>query len=1607
MAKKLNTKVAVIGIVLLAMIIMLPVAYFVAIKIRRDPDRALAKAQTYIQAGDYENAETELSRACGGYGKDDEYKIERLFEFAEFHLTQNEYHKPEWNKALGCWNKVVSIDTENIPARLKILDFFYQGANAGSVSLWKKVHEQTSELLEAMSISGQTPDEFVLTAHAKALLTIAQRGATTNRKELLDESVEILNGLIETNPANEEYYQLLSNASLVQGDLDRLSGVMDATQKAEAKALEWLEQGITASEDQATATANLLMFKIQTGMGDPNLIQNIREEIAERSKQIEPNGKLLSVKAFAYENPGGMSVKAEVNQAIDAIQQSHDLEPENAEYAIRLVRLLYRKGSSFNDPDAILDAIEMAKAALLMPTTQDVPGPLRGQQMHYRNLLNTFLANVYLEKAFAAEKTDDSSKDEWIAKAEERIEEIVSYYASAEDNPVVQKFQGMVLLAKGERDKGQALMYKAYEQSKALDEEGRLSRIDPELCVTLAGLMKETGQIGLEKEFLEKAIFNQNRISLQKPSIILQYADLMGRVRSWGTTAKLVNDYQQQYGPNEESVSLQIKAAMGIWQAALIQANREMAAEQFAAAENAQKMAAEQLAIAENTIAGTPSPQHELFTLDLLNTRIAHAARSIEQAASKNETPDDATIGELTSLREKRNALLNKTLQSWADSLTSQTVSLVCYDLLREGRTSEAVDFIDRYLGAHPDAYGLQVLRLRANEKKPLEVPTERLIELQKEVFNGIPDSKKRAMAMSQFYRSQNKFEDAQGVLDTYMQDGEIDGEVLNERFEVAIVSKDVEKAESLLQAIRAENADGYQGVLSIAQVDLLKEDYASAILQLDRCLKEKPLSSVPYFLKSKVYLQEGKTEDAVENARTASSRALTNPLYARNLVSVLFARNTTLGSKVTPEQEAEAERSVRLARALDPTNVSLQSLEAQIMSDRSPDQALLIRQQLLDRNPTVANALMLGNMAMRMARAEFNDAKKTGLIELAGKAYQKALEIDPDNEGAKQSMADYNTLIGKENPEGILGGDKNLLWKYYLRSGQYEQAREILETLYAGNPSDPLVLRGLILTESGVGNRQKIKVYLDALSVLDDPEKETELWILQKYLDSGYPDEAARLLASFKERYPEERTALLIEAWTEMGQGRLEEALSLTNRYLEKDTQNPGAWRLRGRLYRLMNQPANAIKDLQQSKSIQPDPMVRLELASVYNETNQIQAAIGELKQGIDSPQAPVQLRLMLESIYQKNNNQRELENFYLSTLAKFPESTFWMYRAALHYLNQTNYKQAQAILESLWTTGLEQNRPDAMVLNSYLDSLYQDKQYDKALALASSLVDQPLAPMAYAWMGQIQDVLGQKEIAIESFDKALEKAGVNDTIQGFILTKMTDSVGRGAVVQWYENQLSQDSQSLSGHLMAFRLAQEEGAYNKAIEHIDVCLDIIGDNSPAWIGYALKKANTLISAYTKTADTDYLNQSIALFENILVLQPENPSLLNNMAYLLADNNQQFERALGYSRKAHQRDPGNAVFLDTYAYIQCKLGDFAAAEQNLIRAIQIYDVSKTTIPWDLYKHLGMAQEGLQKTAQAIESYQKALNAVDESGKGQAIPEKEKQQMQTIVNRLSQ
>jgi len=262
---------------------------------------------------------------------------------------------------------------------------------------------------------------------------------------------------------------------------------------------------------------------------------------------------------------------------------------------------------------------------------------------------------------------------------------------------------------------------------------------------------------------------------------------------------------------------------------------------------------------------------------------------------------------------------------------------------------------------------------------------------------------------------------------------------------------------------------------------------------------------------------------------------------------------------------------------------------------------------------------------------------------------------------------------------------------------------------------------------------------------------------------------------------------------------------------------------------------------------------------------------------------------------------------------------------------------------------------------------------------------------------MAQSQFKQGQKDKAESLFFTALDKSGGIDMFQEMVLSMMLKTVGQESAVRWAQK----NPDSIASLLLSYRLALVNEAYNRGIELVDKCLVGVDSTTPEWSDLALKKANLLVQAYAKTSDKTYMTRAIDLFGKILERYPENPSLLNNLAYMLAANDQQIEQALQYARRAFQKEPGNPVYLDTYAFVQYKAGQTEKAQQNLLRAVQLYEVNRQPVPWDTYNHLGLVQEKIGDTVKAIDAYRKAMEAMPKAS------EKDRKELQERIDKLTQ
>lgn len=365
----------------------------------------------------------------------------------------------------------------------------------------------------------------------------------------------------------------------------------------------------------------------------------------------------------------------------------------------------------------------------------------------------------------------------------------------------------------------------------------------------------------------------------------------------------------------------------------------------------------------------------------------------------------------------------------------------------------------------------------------------------------------------------------------------------------------------------------------------------------------------------------------------------------------------------------------------------------------------------------------------------------------------------------------------------------------------------------------------------------------------------------------------------------------------------------------------------------------------------------------------------------------------------------------------------------AAQIALKEKSAKKKEAFF-SMAETAFEQARKldpaNQAVLEAYADYFRTRGQNDRAGQLLAESKDNRLLWRHYFRVGKYAEAKTLLEQMCRQADSKVE------ALKGLAVVAEATS-DRAGTQRYYEQLLSQEDSAVNRlmqmqaylnvglvteadqGLQAFKekypgdprttfmealVAGGQGRYVEAVESMEKCIQTAGPETAAGLEYAARKAQLLTAAYRATSDKAYLGKAVAVYESLRAKWPKNSSVLNNLAYLLAQNEDRLAEALEYAATAAAQDPEEANFLDTYGYLLYKNGRLAQAAQTLASAVQKYQ-GRGMVPSDVYEHLGQVNEAQGNRDKAREAYRQALEAG-----GAALSEAAKQRINAALGRMN-
>lgn len=472
----------------------------------------------------------------------------------------------------------------------------------------------------------------------------------------------------------------------------------------------------------------------------------------------------------------------------------------------------------------------------------------------------------------------------------------------------------------------------------------------------------------------------------------------------------------------------------------------------------------------------------------------------------------------------------------------------------------------------------------------------------------------------------------------------------------------------------------------------------------------------------------------------------------------------------------------------------------------------------------------------------------------------------------------------------------------YYLeairlkQAGDYDAAFDLLQHSLAINPHDASALYELAQYYLYLKQPERAEAALEQ-SVAAAPDN---YWFAQAlsqiYLQQNEADKATALLEDMVERFST----------------RLDPLYSLLEIYNRQEDYD--------RVLDVLNQIEQRTGKNEQ---------LSLEKFRIYLRKGDNKRAFGEMENLVAEYPKDLRYRVVLGDVYLQNGKKDEARDIYQQVLAEEPDNAMAMYSLAGYYEETGQDSLYQQQLDSLLlnrkvTTDVKSNVMRQLIIRNEQaggDSLRIITLFDRIMQQDP---DEPDLPMLYA---QYLLSKGMNRQSLPVLKRVLDIDPTNTAARMTLLGEAVRQKDYKGIVNLCEAGIESNPDMLEFYYyLAFGYIQED---NRTDDVLSTCQKALAHVTPE------SKKEVVSEFYAIMGDSYHTKgmteQAFAAYDSALVYNPDNIVVLNNYAYYLSLERRDLDRAEEMSYRTVKAEPGNATYLDTYAWILFEKGNYAEA----------------------------------------------------------------------------
>jgi tetratricopeptide (TPR) repeat protein len=946
----------------------------------------------------------------------------------------------------------------------------------------------------------------------------------------------------------------------------------------------------------------------------------------------------------------------------------------------------------------------------------------------------------------------------------------------------------------------------------------------------------------------------------------------------------------------------------------------------------------------------------------LLASRGDHAS-AIElytQLVEKNSqlAPELARLYITIDQRDKAKQVLRQRLKQSPDDLSALRLLLA----VTEDKTQQQ-QLIQNAAEAGADEQLVSLLRSAIEAQGQ---SSDRQRELRQQVLDRLiaqqDNAVEQAIMRARIALQQGNVEQAQEMLDSAAEEDADHPGLIRLRFNLALTQDpSSEQAGELAAKAASMDLDNANGQFFRGRLALARNNVASAVEALRQGLTIKPVDPQGQRLLGDALRRSGDLDGAASAYQRAINQQPSNVEALQRLAMVELQRG----------QPRQALSHLRTARRFKPDDAELQEMYLRVEQQYGdPAQALQRRLALAEQNPqNLANRRQIIELYSQTGQHDQAIQRAKALIEENGESRANIALLAQAYRAAGQGAQGTQRIQAYLDSQGEQVGarDYMLLARYELARGQGDAAMAAYnKAIELEDPEEAVASRELaqIFFQRGMSERAA-KLYKKLYERNPESHAIGHRWV-ESLLRMNQTDKAEQALSDM----PASATKLALQGIVAMQRGDEGQAFDMLSDSLEEEPDQPFVLFQRARLrLRQDNQLEAARNDLTRAIELAPDlHPARFAVARTHLRMNNVQAAIGQLRQLLSRNPGHTQGRLQLARIYQSEGQPTSARQVLEQGRQQFPDQSLWSRELAQLEATEDNPEAALAA----WRQAVDAE-PSAENLRGLSQQLLRTDQPQQADALLTEHVGvMNQSPRLQGIRAQALAQLGQPEQALNLFRVALKKVTSPATVNK-IAGRMRAAWSADRVVDELASLAPQMERPELGSFAQAGILISNNRFSAAMEQLEPLARELSVEEDLNLWASVRQMQGI--CLQKVGRFEAARRT---YNAVLEHRPDNVSTLNNLAYLLVDRFDEPQRALELAQRAIEQEPNNASLLDTLGWAQFKTNQVYEARETLSRSIELGPLPEN------YLHLARVLMALENPSRARSLLKQAVELANQN-----------------------